>query len=1025
MSARARTGPTMLSTILRGVRARALLSVGSVLLTALAIGSAVLGPIFQVAATSSYLVTRLNEAPNVLTGLTWVFQPDQQVTPGEALRAGVDAADGVRGPFAAGGGRLETEQYDVFDGIGHLVAAVDACAHLELDGACPTAPDEIALLVGDARRNSVAIGDTVEMAEPFGELKVVGTYRVPEEEIDFWFDLQRFASVPRSVNEKTGVVTPYQPAPFVTVPETFDDLPPATWQVRVDRRFDAPPDLTLTDLDQAVAVADDVRKGAPVDAEGGRLTGEAGVNDLAAIAGETRAQQDTARSSIAPALVSLVLVAMALLLRLLMAATDLRLPELALASLRGLSRRQMWSLGLSEPLMLLAFALPAGGVLGVLMALGLVRWWLVPGLPLPLPATAVLMGALVAVAAVLVAVLAVHLVLRVSLSEQLTGVRRPRSSGRLALILQLSLVAVALAVLVSKLTAGAPGQPDVTDLVLPVLLAVVAGLAATRATAWLATHWTRRRRRTRSLPAFVAARAISRRQEGTLVILPVTAAIAIGVFGIGVHASAGAWRESVAATTAPADEMWRSPLTLGQTVALTEELDPEGEHLMAASTMSTLGPTYAILDTRRLERVGAWQDQWTPGSSAAEVAEAIGLRAEVPVVTGRRIGVTVRNQARTDGDLHVRLRLDVVGDRPHFAFLGPFPRGETTTLEDRVPFCRVGCRLDGVTLGGPAALPLAITGDVTFGGFTVDGEPLPGGVDGAGWGRAPEATAGDAIRGVETEGGDVTVSTSSGEDRVIVQLTSGALPERLPVVRGVEAPSGANKDSFGESTSPTEFPTDPVLRGGSTPLLGPQGVLIDFSVITAGREVYQQEVPVYVLLRADTPASVREALSERGLSVETTLAGVKRTLDQGAYALALRLYAVVALLVLVMALAGLFVSTAVQLPSRRRDAASLRVVGVPRRSVMSAVVRELAVVLGGTAVAGLAAGTLAQYVVLRTVTLGVVDDVRTPPLVAAVDWQRLVLLAAAAGLLFGLVALASAAMTVRGARGATLRESAR
>ena len=48
-------------------------------------------------------------------------------------------------------------------------------------------------------------------------------------------------------------------------------------------------------------------------------------------------------------MISLVLVALALLLRLLMAAADLRLPELALASLRGLSRRQLWGLGLSEP----------------------------------------------------------------------------------------------------------------------------------------------------------------------------------------------------------------------------------------------------------------------------------------------------------------------------------------------------------------------------------------------------------------------------------------------------------------------------------------------------------------------------------------------------------------------------------------------------------------------------------------------------------------------------------------------------
>jgi ABC-type antimicrobial peptide transport system permease subunit len=209
------------------------------------------------------------------------------------------------------------------------------------------------------------------------------------------------------------------------------------------------------------------------------------------------------------------------------------------------------------------------------------------------------------------------------------------------------------------------------------------------------------------------------------------------------------------------------------------------------------------------------------------------------------------------------------------------------------------------------------------------------------------------------------------------------------------------------------------------PFLGPEGLLIDYRMLTTDRSVYEQESTVYVLARDDTPLAVTQGLQDRGASVTTTLAGVQKTLDQGAYALALRLYAVVAALVLLMALAGLFVSTAVQLPARRRDAASLRVVGVPRRSVMSAVVRELAVVLGGTAVAGLAAGTLAQYVVLRTVTLGYVEDLTTPALIAAVDWQRLVILAALAAFVFGTVALASAALTVRGARGATLRENAR
>ena len=48
-------GPALLSTVLRGLRSRLLLSIGSVVLTALAVGSAVLGPAFQSAVTGSFL----------------------------------------------------------------------------------------------------------------------------------------------------------------------------------------------------------------------------------------------------------------------------------------------------------------------------------------------------------------------------------------------------------------------------------------------------------------------------------------------------------------------------------------------------------------------------------------------------------------------------------------------------------------------------------------------------------------------------------------------------------------------------------------------------------------------------------------------------------------------------------------------------------------------------------------------------------------------------------------------------------
>ncbi|WP_378524548.1 hypothetical protein, partial [Nocardioides sp. GCM10027113] len=894
--------PTMLPTLLRGLRSRALLSAGSLLLTAMAIGSAVLGPVFQSAVTSSYLVTRLGEAPNPLTGLAWTYQPGAGATPARAEAAAVEAASEAAGPFGTPRTRLQTVQVEAdFVGLARLLATPDACNHLEVAGRCPERAGEVLMLAGDLDRNLLEVGDTVGLAAPVGKVTVVGTYQAPDDEADYWFDLQRFGSIPRQTTS-AGVEIPYQAAPLVTVPASFEGLPAAAWQVEVDRLLEAPPDLTLADLDVAVATA-----GAITDAEsvvaGGRLRGGP-VNDLQLIADETRAQQETARASVTPAVVSLVLVAMALLLRLLMAAADLRLPELALASLRGLSRPQLWRLGLAEPLLLLALATPLGAVLGVGLALGLVRWWLVPGLPLPLPAAAWLAGLAVVAASVLVAVLAVGLVLRASLSEQLTGVRRPRGTGRAGLVLQLALLAVTAAVLVATLTGSGPGRPDATDLVLPVLLALVAGLAATRGTALAAGRWTRRRSGSRSLPAYVAARALSRRQEGTLVILPVTAAIAICVFGAGVHQSAADWRASVAATTAPADQVWRSPLPLNQTVALTHELDPEGEHLMAAGTLSTLGPTYAVLDTERLERVAAWQDQWTPGLGSADVADRLGLPAAVPEVTGRRVSVRVDNRAEVGGELHLRLRLDVPGDRPHFLFLGPYPEGRATTRSQPAPYCAEGCRLDGMTLGGGATLPLTLGGRVVVEEVAVDGEPLTDALEGAGWGPAPRASSPDAITGLDTRDGALVLDTDSGGSPVILQLAAGGVTPELPVVAGVDAPAGTQEGAFG-STSATEFPVDPVATAASVPLLGPSGLLIDYRMLTTDREIYPQDAPVLVLARADTPERVLDGLRDRGASLETTLAGVQRTLDQGAYALTLRLYAVVAVLVLLMALAGL------------------------------------------------------------------------------------------------------------------------
>ncbi len=1026
---------TMVGAVLRGIRSRALLSAGSILLIALAIGSAVLGPVFQVAVTNSYVVTRLNDALPRSTGLSRLLEPAPEFEggPAEGARVAAEAALARdKGPFAVPQVQLESVRVDsgvTTPDLSHsrgramLLAKEGACDHLQITGQCPTSPGQALILAGDAEFSGLEIGDSVDLTGGLPNVTIVGTYTVPATETDFWFDPRRLASVPRRIDDISGAVEPYQPAPLIVTPQSFDAVPVDAWKVRVDRRLVVPPDWTDQDLADATASGKAVA-GDPVQLENATLTGSP-LGDLPALLAEARAQEQTARSSIAPAVLSLVLVALALLLRLLTAASELRLPELALASLRGVGERRLWALGLVEPLALILIALPLGILTGLGLSLGLTRAWLAPGLPLPLPMAALVAAVAVFVAAVGVAVLAVGMVLRDTLASQLTGLKRPGTARRTAVLTELILIALAVGMLATKLTGGSAGTPDLTDLVLPVVLAVVAGLIATRVIRLVARRASRRSGR--SLPGFVAARALGRRQEGTLVILPLTAAIAVGVFGIGVYDAAADWRASVAATATPAAELWSSPLTMAQTVDLTHEVDPDGTSLMALASFASPGARLAVVDGSRMASVLSWSDEWTPGTPVDEVQRLIASSGQPPRFTGASVGLAVDRDLVTDSEVHVELQLRTSAGKLRNVYVGPIKQG-ASTVTAKAGFCQAGCSIERMTVGGGAALRIAMDGRLTIEDIVVDDEPLPGGIEGVGWSLS-EGVIGASNPAQEIEvtstGGTIVADIDTTRVEGQVRLVPGEIPARRPLVVGVGNQLGQASTASSLPISGANMPVKKVLSAESLPLVGPAGSLIDYRMLVSDRLVYDNTFTVYVAAAADTPAAMRKELADRGLSVDKTLADERATLDQGAYALALRLYAVASVLVLLMALAGLFVSTAVQLPARRRDAAALRVVGVPRRVVVSSVAREFAVVLGGAAVAGIAAGALAQYVVLRTIRLGYIETLATPRLVPGVDLPQLALIAGASAVVFGAFAFGSAVLTVRGARGATLRESAR
>ena len=1023
----------LLGTALRGLRSRLLLTAGSVLLAAISVAAALIGPMYQSAASSSYLVTKLRSEPNFATGIVFDYVP--VVTSGESppvalLKARKLADDALNDQFDPAQMSLRTVRLHspTLRGDAALLSATGACGHVVLTGRCPDAPGETIVLRYDSRFARAPIGSTIKVDGVGGRLRVVGTYTPPAaNDSDYWFDLADLQSIPPKPSPPSP--TPYLPAPLLVDAQTFAQVDSDAWFVQASRRLSVTPGTSVSDVQQAAGAVAEL----DVSDTGGRVVGgltpEPG-NELVLIAAQVQERAGTARSTVAPAVVSVVLVALVLLARLLAAAMDLRRTELALASLRGYGRRQMWWLGLVEPVLTVLIATPLGLVAGFLGYRALAGTWLVPGLPVPLVLGSVLAVATVVLATLGVAALVVRDSLGETLAQQIAGVRRPARAGRAALLGRLVIVAAAVTVLVATLSASKRSSPDATDLVLPILLAVSVGMVTTLGAQVIARGWSRGTAGRFGVFSFLASRTISRRREGTLVILPLTAALAVSVFAAGVYAAAADWRGSDAATIVGADRSYATELTMGEAVALTHAADPAGRWLMAAGA-SYEGSTQAlVLDTPRLPRVGLWPGSWTPGSSAADISSELAPRRPSVVLRGSRLSMTVDN--RVSGDyptLAAELFMtDDNGDSTSVV-LGPMPHG-VSTVTARIVGCRLGCLVQQLSFGGPAGVTEAMHGTVTLTGVRMDATVVPGFTDG-GWRIAdPLLDTPTGVAGApRTAAGRLTVAFDAPSAESFAAVTPTDVPRVRPVLTGRTAPLAA-AGAVGQVTPLEVSPyrtvaVRPVARAESMPVIGPVGILFDYTMLTRDVTLNDPNTHVTILARADTPASVLATLADHGISDPVTLSGTRDVLDNEAFALALNLYLVVTAIVILLALAGLGASLAVQMPSRRRDAASLRVVGLKRRSILAAVIAEFVVVLGAAAVTGVGAGSLAQYVVVRTVTLGYADSQHTPRLLASLDVATVLGLLLTVTVALLVVAVLVAGLTVRGARTASLRESAR
>ncbi len=858
---------------------------------------------------------------------------------------------------------------------GQLIWREGQCDHVTfVEGACPAGPAEVAISAADARIFDYRVGSTFEVAGvPTGRagavtstpMTVTGVYRqLPG---DYWFDLD--------LTGRSGTLN-QDPSPHVqhdvwlTDRTTFSspDLPllPAE-----SSSVDLPLDVGATGVDEVLALADRVEAldgGRGLERPGADFTVSTGLPD---IADNVRTQIKQSRVTVPLLMAQLGLLAVFVLWLVLLAVTEQRRPEVALARLRGRGRRGARRLLLGE---LLPVAL--GGVIpGVLLAI--LGSWVARTVVLPGDAPFELglrVLAAVALAVGLLTVVTVVAVSRVAREPVETLLRRvpPRRTTWALGVADAVMIAGAGAIVVVFATGGLDGP---VALAAPGLIAVVVGLVLAHLTSPTAAVLGRRLLRRGRVGAGVSVLDAARSPATRRVVAIVTLASALAVFSADALVVGARNRASAAEQQAGAPmvvDVAGTDLTAVR--AALEKVDPDGT---SVTPVVRIRPPAGSGDTLAVLPEGFRRIALFPGG-AAPASEWDRLRvpdAEPIRLTGSSIDVdavdSTLTSIRIDGQAHpVTLGLDLVtasGSELRVT-LGELDRGTDRAHFAHDVSCQDGCFLTAVWL---STLPGAtIKGRVTLRDLTTTpgGDVVPLGpaslwtpyVDPAKGSMRPSSSADD----------ELTVTVRSNGSTEISMLQSWLPTQAAALVSGT-VPDGDSFDAVG-----LDGEDQAALRVGVLPRVPASRLgtrVLNLDVIERGRSV-APNAGIELWFADDDPdllAEVTEALTDEGIAVSSTstLAEVRRGYDESAAAWSLQLAALVGAAALLIALLVLVVSAVSSWRFRTRDLAALRMGGVPGRSltVMAVAAQLPAVVIG--IVAGAAAGLAGAQLALPIVPL--------------------------------------------------------
>ncbi|MGH2914689.1 MAG: ABC transporter permease [Solirubrobacteraceae bacterium] len=964
--------------LLRGVRWRLGASMLTVFTAAIAVATAVVGPMYLHAAGDTVLRQTVASAAVQDSGVTVTPQADQAHP-----LASVQQAERLMQSLSTGRHLYGAAISTVMSGVtmpnrdsSQLFWRSGICGVLRfVRGHCDLGPDDVLMTARGARQIRASVGSIVRVVvtgrSRLLPLRVTGIVLTPDLNLPYWWG-DGAADFPagRSFSASPGGTVATDPliasaatalaVPAADVPEVIGQLPLQTGAVHLGDE---------SGVKRALHAATSTLHEQGTQAQ----------SQLPSLLADADRQRRAMATIVAIAAIQLVLLAIWVLGSVLVRSSEARRSEARVARLRGFPGASMLWLTAAEP-GLLCLAGVVLGLAGAWAAMLLARSQLLA------PSAAIVfdgwtLAALGLTVVAIVGALGAGAVRFWKPDGPVDGsTRASRSASSVTRVVDGVLIVLAIVALVALGTTGAlNGHVDPLASAAPGLIALGSAVVAVEVVLWICRLGVSLTAESGWVGAFLALRQSVRRprvlrQARVLIIALGLVCFAAVAWSVARANRATTARFQVGATSVVSVTA-QSPTGLQRAV---QRADPRGRFAMAAIDLQTPSTQLLAVDSRRLSRVASWPQ----GISAAGLT-GVGRSLDPPVAPAvalpqaslRLAAQTTATVRPADVDLGVWAFSSSGGTA--IIDLGRLREGRRVYGGDLAGVCPGDCRLAGLGILPTPGHPLPTAGTVRVRVSRL-------------WSELPNGTArplqADLIAGGwRVAGGGVGVRVVSGQSvGLALTATAAAIGNEAGATGALTAPMASPADhplvlpavvtsqvqsSNGGTARPeptqgldgATISVRPVATSSALPRVGDNAVMVDLALLA--RTQTGPAIPDatdQVWLGPHAPADALAKLRAAGLTptgVQLSSAVFSR-LQRSGPALADDFLLIAAIAALLIAAASTLGALGATTRQRATELASLEVAGVPRPALIRSLGVE-ALILMIAALAGAGAGALA------------------------------------------------------------------